>query len=88
MLERVITPLRDAWVADGKEKLFEQAKGFLMVGESAIACPDAAQQLGWDEGAVRVAVHRLRKRHRALLRDEIAQTLDDPAPVAEELRSS
>ncbi len=36
-----------------------------------------------DEGAVRVTVHRLRARYRALLRDEIAQTLDGPAQVAE-----
>jgi RNA polymerase sigma-70 factor (ECF subfamily) len=47
----------------------------------------AARALGVDEGAVRVAVHRLRKRYRELLRDEIAQTLTDPAQVAEELRS-
>ena len=87
LLERVITRLRVECVADGKEKLFEQAKGFLMVGESVIPYAQAAQTLGVDEGAVRVAVHRLRKRYRALLREEIAQTLDDPAQVAEELRS-
>jgi RNA polymerase sigma-70 factor (ECF subfamily) len=40
-----------------------------------------------DEGAVRVAVHRLRKRYRALLRDEIVQTLSDPAQLEEELRA-
>ena len=40
-----------------------------------------------DEGAVRVAVHRLRKRYRELLRDEIAQTLSDASQVEEELRS-
>jgi RNA polymerase sigma-70 factor (ECF subfamily) len=40
-----------------------------------------------DEGAVRVAVHRLRKRYRQLLRDEIAQTLADPAAVDEEMRA-
>lgn len=38
-----------------------------------------------DEGAVRVAVHRLRKRYRELLREEIAHTLSDPAMVEEEL---
>ena len=58
-----------------------------MVGETAIPYPQAAQALGVDEGAVRVAVHRLRKRYRELLREEIAQTLTDPAQVAEELRS-
>jgi RNA polymerase sigma factor (sigma-70 family) len=87
LLERVITRLRDECAADGKEKLFEQAKGFLMVGKSVIPYAHAAQTLGVDEGAVRVAVHRLRKRYRELLRDEITQTLEEPAQVAEELRS-
>jgi RNA polymerase sigma factor (sigma-70 family) len=87
LLERVVTRLRDECAAAGKARLFEQAKGFLMVGESVIPYAQAAQTLGMDECAVRVAVHRLRKRYRELLRNEIAQTLDDPAQVADELRS-
>lgn len=87
LLERVIIRLRDECAADGKKQLFEQSRGYLMVGEPAIPYAQAARALGVDEGAVRVAVHRLRKRYRALLRDEIAQTLADPAQVAEELRS-
>jgi RNA polymerase sigma-70 factor (ECF subfamily) len=87
LLEHVITRLRDECAADGKVQLFDQAKGYLMVGEAAIPYADAAKSLGLDEGAVRVAVHRLRKRYRELLRDEIAQTLDDPAQAAEELKS-
>jgi RNA polymerase sigma factor (sigma-70 family) len=87
LLEHVITRLRDECVAEGKAPLFDQARGYLMVGESAIPYGQAAQALGLDEGAVRVAVHRLRKRYRALLREEIAQTLADPAQVAEELQS-
>ena len=39
------------------------------------------------EGAVRVAVHRLRRRYRELLRDEITHTLSDPAQVDEEMRA-
>jgi RNA polymerase sigma-70 factor (ECF subfamily) len=87
LLERVIVRLRDECVAEGRAGLFEQARGYLMVGEKAIPYAEAAQRLDMDEGAVRVAVHRLRKRYRGLLRDEIAQTLEDPAQVAEELRS-
>jgi RNA polymerase sigma-70 factor (ECF subfamily) len=87
LLERVITRLLDECAAAGKAQLFEQARGYLMVGESAIPYPRAAEELQMDEGAVRVAVHRFRKRYRELLRDEIAQTLSDPAQVAEELRS-
>ena len=40
-----------------------------------------------EEGALRVAVHRMRRRYRELLRDEIGQTLADPSCVDEELRS-
>jgi len=40
-----------------------------------------------EEGAVRVAIHRLRKRYRQLLRDEIANTLADAAMVDEEMRA-
>jgi len=87
LLEQVIHRLRQECVAEGKEKLFEQARGFLMIGESVIPYARAAEALGLDEGAVRVAVHRLRSRYRELLRNEIAQTLDDSAQVAEELRS-
>jgi RNA polymerase sigma-70 factor (ECF subfamily) len=87
VLERVITRLRDECTAEGKAELFNQARGYLMVGEAAIPHREAAVTLKLDEGAVRVAVHRLRRRYRELLRDEIAQTLDDPGQVAEELRS-
>ena len=87
LLERVIARLRDECAGEGKSQLFEQARGYLMVGEQAIPYAAAAKALNTDEGAVRVAVHRLRKRYRELLRDEIAQTLDDPTQVAEELRS-
>ncbi|MBI3850195.1 MAG: sigma-70 family RNA polymerase sigma factor [Verrucomicrobia bacterium] len=87
LLERVIVRLRDESVAEGKSQLFEQLKPFLMIGKSAIPYPQAAVQLNLTEGAVRVAVHRLRKRYRELLRDEIAQTLSDPAQVDEEMRA-
>lgn len=87
LLERVIVRLREECAATGKAELFEQAKGFLMLGEAVIPYADAAHELGMEEGAVRVAVHRLRKRYRELLRDEISHTLADPSRVAEELRS-
>src|SRR5262249_49573253 len=87
LLERVIARLRDECAAAGKAPLFEQAKGYLMVGESAIPYPEAARRLEMDEGALRVAIHRLRKRYRELLRNEISQTLADPGQVTEELRS-
>lgn len=87
LLGKVIERLQAECVADGKGKLFEQLKVFLAAGKGESAQSDVAKALGMEEGAVRVAVHRLRKRYRVLLRDEIAHTLADPAMVDEEMRA-
>lgn len=87
LLDRVIARLEAECRAAGKGRLFESAKVFLTLGAGAIPYAKAAADLGLEEGALRVATHRLRKRYRELLRDEIAQTLSDPAAVEEELRS-
>ena len=58
-----------------------------MVGKSAIPYAQAAVGLELTEGAVRVAVHRLRRRYRELLREEIGQTISDRAQVEKELRA-
>jgi RNA polymerase sigma factor (sigma-70 family) len=87
MLERVITRLRDESGADGKARVYEQLKSYLMAGKSDIPYAQAASALDMTEGAVRVAIHRLRRRYRELLREEIAQTLSDPAQVDEEMQA-
>jgi RNA polymerase sigma-70 factor (ECF subfamily) len=87
LLSRVIERLQAECTAEGKGKLFEQLKVFLAAGQGETAQSDVAKALGMEEGAVRVAVHRLRKRYRQLLRDEIANTLSDPAMVDEEMRA-
>jgi RNA polymerase sigma factor (sigma-70 family) len=87
VLERVLARLRDENAAEDKATLFEQLKGVLMVGASAIPYGEAAARLSLSEGAVRVAVHRLRRRYRELLRQEISQTLSDAAQIEEEMRT-
>ncbi|MFO1512015.1 MAG: sigma-70 family RNA polymerase sigma factor [Verrucomicrobiota bacterium] len=87
VLERVLARLRDESAAEGKAELFGQLKPFLMVGKSAIPYAQVADALKLTEGAVRVAVHRLRGRYRDLLRDEVRQTISDPAQVEEEMRA-
>ncbi len=87
LLATVIERLRAEWDDDGKATQFEALKIFLTAGKGAVAHADVARSLGMDEGAVRVVVHRLRKRYRELLRDEIAHTLADPAQVDEEMRA-
>ncbi len=87
VLERVITRLRDENGADGKAGLYEQLKPFLMMGRSEMPYAQAAAALKMTEGGVRVAVHRLRRRYRELLREEIAQTLANPAQADEEMQA-
>ncbi|MEI2724691.1 MAG: sigma-70 family RNA polymerase sigma factor [Verrucomicrobiota bacterium] len=87
LLACVIERLRAECVADDNGRWFAVLKPYLTVGKSAIPYPQAAAELGVSEGAVRVAVHRLRRRYREVLRDEIAQTLSDPANVAEEMQA-
>ncbi len=87
LLERVIVRLRDENLAAGNAGLFEPLKPFLMVGRGDVPYAQAAAGLGMTEGAARVAVHRLRRRYRELLREEICQTLSDPAQAEEEMRA-
>jgi RNA polymerase sigma factor (sigma-70 family) len=84
-LERVIAHLRQENTAN--LQLFDQLKPFLTMGRGEIPYAQAATATGQTEGAVRVAVHRLRRRYRELLRQEISQTLSDPAQVEEEMRT-
>lgn len=85
LLDRVIEELRKEYQAGKREVLFDRLKVFLMPGE--VTLKEAARDLKMEEGAARVAVHRLRKRYRALLRLEIEKTLRDSSMVDEEMRA-
>ena len=86
VLARTLERLRVEMVeTEGKER-FEQLKGHLTGDVPAGTYQELAETWGVGESAVRVAVHRLRKRFGRLLREEIAATVADPADVGEELR--
>ncbi|HVX10803.1 MAG TPA: RNA polymerase subunit sigma-24 [Pirellulales bacterium] len=86
LVERALDRLRGHYARAGKEDLFERIKGIL-TGEGATSpYADVARDLGATAGAVKVAVHRLRKRFRHFLREEVAQTVDDPSEIETELR--
>lgn len=86
LLDQVMARLRQRYVADGKEQLFDLLKAFLTGESGAPPYSQAAAELAMTEGAVKVAVHRLRRRYRELLRSEIAQTVAHPGEVDDELR--
>jgi RNA polymerase sigma-70 factor (ECF subfamily) len=86
LLDRVLERLRDEHVKAGKAELFEQLKPCLTAEKAALGYAELGALVGLSEGAVKVAVHRLRQRYRELLRAEIAETVDSPAEVEDELR--
>jgi RNA polymerase sigma factor (sigma-70 family) len=86
LLEKVLGQLQKEYERDGRKELFA-ALNTCLVGERASQPYDQlAQRLGMTESAVKSTVHRLRRRYRQLLRDEITHTLASAELVDEELR--
>lgn len=65
---------------------FSALKGCLLGERGSIDYPQLARRLGMNEGAARVAVHRMRKRFREIYREQIAQTLSEGADLEDEIR--
>jgi len=87
LLDQVLRRLREEYVRDGREKLFEQLKPTLTETSRLVRYAEMAARLGTSEGAVKVAVHRLRQRYREVLRAEIANTVAGPDEVEDEIRN-
>jgi RNA polymerase sigma factor (sigma-70 family) len=86
LLELVLTRLEREYRDADKAKLFAALKQTLTGASDAQPYRRLATELGTSEGAVKVAVHRLRRRYRELLETEIAQTVASPEDAAAELR--
>ena len=85
VLELTLAELGRQCARDGKEQQFQLLKPFLSGGTGA-AYREAGAELGVGEGAVRVLVHRLRRRYRQLLRDHIRQTVGSPDEIEDEIQ--
>jgi DNA-directed RNA polymerase specialized sigma24 family protein len=86
LLGRVLERIREEYRLAGQSLIFEVLSPVLTDGSRAVAYATLAAQLSMTEGAVRVAVHRLRRRYGERLREEIAVTVDEPAEVDDEIR--
>jgi RNA polymerase sigma factor (sigma-70 family) len=85
VLHHVVDKLQGEYRTRNQLALFDALHGTL-TGELTTGYADLAEKLQTTEGALHVAAHRMRKRYRELLRQEIAQTVSDPALVEEEMR--
>jgi RNA polymerase sigma-70 factor (ECF subfamily) len=87
LLDRVLELLAIEYAAKGRSEIFEQLKTVLTQGRKAIATAVIAAQLKMKEDTLNVAIHRLKRRYREILEQQIVSTLDDPSELADELRS-
>ena len=84
VLDRALKRLQEEHASVDKAELFRRLRGHLTGEEPSYEA--LAADFGMTQGALRVTVHRLRRRLGAILRDEVAQTVSDPAEVDDELR--
>jgi len=76
----------DAADAQGRASEFDELKACLLGQAPAGGYAAAAVRLGTSEGAVKAAVHRLRRRFQSLLRQRVAETVADERDVDDEIR--
>jgi len=86
LLEQAMKRLREEFISQNKQAFFDTLEPFLSGERAEMSYPETADKLDLTEGAVRVAVHRLRRRYGELVREEIAHTVSGPGEVDEDLR--
>ena len=86
IMEQALLCLRLEYKAAQKEQLFDGIKKSLTEELDAPSHAQLAERLKMTTGAVKTAAHRLRRRYREILRDEIAQTVANPESLEEEIR--
>ncbi|MGZ4965077.1 MAG: RNA polymerase sigma factor [Limisphaerales bacterium] len=84
VLERALCLLQHEH--NSNEKVFEVLKPWLTGDTDNLRQADAARELEMNEAAVKVAIHRLRRRFREIIKKEVGDTLNDPAHVEQELQ--
>jgi RNA polymerase sigma-70 factor (ECF subfamily) len=86
LLGHVIDRLETEMARAGKARQFAALRPALLGGAERTPYAQIAAELDLTEEAARAAAHRLRRRYRDILREEVARTLDDPADIEEEIR--
>jgi RNA polymerase sigma factor (sigma-70 family) len=85
LMDQAAERLRALCITKAMGDLFEVVWPSIAGDESAIPHAELARRLGKKEGAVRVLIHRLRRRYGEFLREEVARTVSTPEEIEEEL---
>jgi DNA-directed RNA polymerase specialized sigma24 family protein len=86
VLDSVMAELREEYLRRDKGELFDDLRAFLPGNLARISRGELAARHGLSAGAADVAIHRLRQRFGALLREQVVRTVSSPNEVEEELR--
>jgi RNA polymerase sigma-70 factor (ECF subfamily) len=87
LLQRVLEQLHADYAAKNRLRHFDVLRPFLAGSPQRSGYAEAARMLGISETTAKVAAHRMRSRYRELLRAEIAQTVERPEEVDDEIRA-
>ncbi len=86
LVRRTWEQLRQAFVAEGREQMFEELKALVLGGAGAVASQEeVAARLNLPPATLRSQLHRIRQRYRNYLRDEVARTVSSPQEVDSEM---
>ena len=86
LLERVMGQLRKECAAARKGEVFETLQVYLTMDAEGKTYHEVAAQLNMSDGAVKVTIHRLRRRFGELVREQIARTVEGPDEIEDEIR--
>ena len=87
LLGKIMQLLEAEFEQSGKTELFVELKGFIIGDHAGTTYGQVAEKLNMTEAAAKKAASRMRRRYRELLREEIAQTVEGPAEVDDEIRN-
>jgi RNA polymerase sigma factor (sigma-70 family) len=86
VVEHALRRLREECESKGKRRLFHALSSHLTAERDEVSFAQLSAELGIAESAVIKQLHNLRQRYRSLLRDEVAQTVNDPSELEDEIR--
>ena len=86
VVEHALQRLREECESKGKLWLFQALSSHLADERDELSYANLAAELGMAETAVKKQLHNMRQRYRSLLREEVSQTVEDPADVDDEIR--
>jgi RNA polymerase sigma-70 factor (ECF subfamily) len=86
VVERALRRLREECERKGRRRVFDVLSAYLTMERDDVSRASLATKLGVPQGTVKKLLYHMRQRYRWLLRDEVAQTVENPADIEDELR--